>query len=593
MASAVKAIWRDVKGFLSSNSCLSGSCLVPLKKRKHVLANSYDDAPSQTCPTMTPSPNSPALLPSCNSPPLTPPTSEKTHPYSIPRTSVPSVLSEGSIQHCSTRLDYGPDSGRGELRTPLQGSRNIPEYIPNLEDLPKDCTTKYSSHRILHHVQPIQDSAVNLTNYPLSPNPCGYGGNSLLDRHDTEFYRYQDAYNSVSIEIGRRCQEDRNPSCFINDASSSSYITLERHNVTGFTSSEYQLPIQDAARDELGRKIMPHISSFDHNSGQSKIKSGFSSVPARSPMLGPCYIELDLTNDGHGEQVHQQDYSHQRPSSGPLSPPSLSTHSSHNEYVDDQRRHHATYSAADTRTPEYTESSATSYQAPQRIHHMSADDGRISKTPVATTQASLNYSDSLKNSMSSKMLSQKPGESNGTKKPKKNKFCYFIAGKPLEDITSGPIPQGTPASDAETNFKVHSTNVAELSEVFNELDSCDRHYCHARMAVTKDTSISPENSRDDVSPNVASPGEKSLNAAQYMPHIKDSTFSATARKKKPRCSLCLNHNKSVDLRGHKDVCEFRNCTCDYCIITKKRREAYKIQQNLNRRQDRERQNFER
>ena len=63
--------------------------------------------------------------------------------------------------------------------------------------------------------------------------------------------------------------------------------------------------------------------------------------------------------------------------------------------------------------------------------------------------------------------------------------------------------------------------------------------------------------------------------------------NTTKRTRKPSCTLCSNHGKRKDLKGHKYVCEFSDCECDHCDRGRERRKVMREQVKLRRHQMRE------
>lgn len=62
----------------------------------------------------------------------------------------------------------------------------------------------------------------------------------------------------------------------------------------------------------------------------------------------------------------------------------------------------------------------------------------------------------------------------------------------------------------------------------------------------------------------------------------ERTGEMKKKKRQQKCSLCSNHNISVDVKGHKWFCPYRNCPCERCTITRGRQHHMKEQQKLTR-----------
>ncbi|KAK3889966.1 hypothetical protein Pcinc_006118 [Petrolisthes cinctipes] len=55
-----------------------------------------------------------------------------------------------------------------------------------------------------------------------------------------------------------------------------------------------------------------------------------------------------------------------------------------------------------------------------------------------------------------------------------------------------------------------------------------------------------------------------------------------ANSKKQKCDMCRNHYQMKEKRGHKNVCPFQNCQCDYCGLTRKRQDVMRHYQLVKR-----------
>lgn len=73
----------------------------------------------------------------------------------------------------------------------------------------------------------------------------------------------------------------------------------------------------------------------------------------------------------------------------------------------------------------------------------------------------------------------------------------------------------------------------------------------------------------------------SSSSEESVPRKEDSQ-GVTGGQRNPKCSRCRNHNKIVDVKGHKPFCEFRFCQCKKCLLIAERQKIVAKQIALGR-----------
>ena len=79
-----------------------------------------------------------------------------------------------------------------------------------------------------------------------------------------------------------------------------------------------------------------------------------------------------------------------------------------------------------------------------------------------------------------------------------------------------------------------------------------------------------------------------MSGAEGAERMQNGVNVQTKTKKTQTCRFCINHGKEFAVKGHKNLCENRQCQCPQCNITRQKQIAVKVNTKLTRQQDAER-----
>lgn len=171
---------------------------------------------------------------------------------------------------------------------------------------------------------------------------------------------------------------------------------------------------------------------------------------------------------------------------------------------------------------------------------------------------------------------------------KGKKFIYKINGQPLNEKSKKSLAGCTrprnvarSVSNQLTNSAAYENNSVNYLYTPNNTLQSDRCTHSPQTGQcndyrSDDCVASTSNGKSVHRPPVLLTDEE-LNTLEMNPNKK--------KKKSQECRYCANHELYIPVKGHKYNCEYRNCGCEFCEITRQRQIAVREQQKQTRRQE--------
>jgi len=228
--------------------------------------------------------------------------------------------------------------------------------------------------------------------------------------------------------------------------------------------------------------------------------------------------------------------------------------------------------------------------------------------PMFPASSSRNMSDQIEDYFPGSVLRHErfegpgePGPSHGSTcgadgtKTKKKTFRYFCKGEQID--LDGPLPGGAPNTQSSHSSGIGITAFSnpdphEPMQYLPSGDSSVNYHSDHYNSNLSDYYEPDMSSRSNPSYSLFQHGESSAFHPVETGHSNyNSQFMppnpSVKTKKRQQCRRCANHNVHVLLKGHGPICEFKNCECEKCLITKARQIAVKNQAKLTRAQEAE------